>query len=827
MPRERVINRIEHFFSWYRNRLLESRWLLPVIRNEPGFDSELKPLDLKLFHAISLSAVLHKSLYITALFVALCAATILDTQNVAAQESVLGMLEGRVLDSESGLTLPGATILLKLGGRSVSGQVSDERGAFVFHNLSQGTYVLETSFLGFESRTDTLSLPYGGRFNILLKPSRTFLDEILIETQRAPGEHFIAGLTTIRPSDLSRVPMPDVSYDLAGYLLTLPGVVSMGDRGGQMFIRGGTPTQNLVLVDGMRIFQPFHIVGFYSAFPADIISYADVYAGGFSARYGGRISSVIDIKTKNGNKQRVEASASIAPFLSGVQISVPVVPGQVSLMLSARESVIDRLSGDFLGKTIPFRFGDRYAKLHAYLSQTSSLTLTALQTHDEGNLQAETDIPEDVIRKSTWKNRAYGAKFTFLPQDQAVMTELAVYYSSLESRYRLTQDELRVANVSELSMNIGFSYLLGPDQIHFGIFGNTSFFDYELGKLGTKSASGVTSVGSFIEGSFQLGRRIRLEPGARLEIFSRGLNNSFGPRARIIFLPHGSGSHNQFSLAWGRYHQQITGLNNEQDVSDVFTIWAASPKGKRVPRAVHYIGAWKGRPYSWLELTLEVYHKDLSNLSFPVFDEVINKLADFSTVDGLSQGYDARIEVNYPSVFLSLSYSRSRVEYHRPLQRATGVFRPILGETVHLEELTFNPPHDRRRQVNAMAQYRLGKRKLGVRWQFGSGLPFTQVNGYYTGLGASIDPDSNDHITDAGRTFVSRSDPYAARLPTYHRLDVTYERKIEYSKLSLRMQAGVINVYGRRNIFEYNIFTGNRVDQLPLIPSLGLRVDLK
>ena len=84
---------------------------------------------------------------------------------------------------------------------------------------------------------------------------------------------------------LERVPMPDVSSDLMAYLLTMPGVVTVGDRGGQLFVRGGTPTQNLVLIDGMRIYQPAHIVGFYSVVPADILAYADVYAGGFGARW--------------------------------------------------------------------------------------------------------------------------------------------------------------------------------------------------------------------------------------------------------------------------------------------------------------------------------------------------------------------------------------------------------------------------------------------------------------------------------------------------------------------------------------------------------------
>ena len=180
--------------------------------------------------------------------------------------------------------------------------------------------------------------------------------------------------------------MPSVSSDLAGYLQTLPGVVTAGDRGGQLFVRGGTPTQNLVMIDGIPVFQPFHIVGFYSAFPADIIAYADVHAGGYSARYGGRLSSVINVVARNGNKQRVVGSASLAPFLGTLRVEFPLLPERVSVLASVRESVIERLAPDVLGQELPYRFGDRFFKIHAFLSRTSSLSMTVMNTFDEGDV---------------------------------------------------------------------------------------------------------------------------------------------------------------------------------------------------------------------------------------------------------------------------------------------------------------------------------------------------------------------------------------------------------------------------------------------------------
>jgi len=747
--------------------------------------------------------------------------------SAVARQSSAQAIEGRVVDADTRSSLPGATVVLFSGPIQLTGQITDADGAYRFSGLNISTYILETSFIGYKTRRDTLSLPLNGEFDILLAPSHTLLEELIVETQRIDDGTFVAGLETIRPGDLNRVPMPDVSYDLAGYLLTLPGMVSTGDRGGQLFVRGGTPTQNLVLIDGMRVFQPFHIVGFYSAFPADIVSFADVYAGGFSARYGGRISSVIDIRTRNGSKSSIRGSASVAPFLTGLQIELPVAKNRASLLLSARESIIDRMAPQVLGQELPFQFGDRFAKFHAYLNQTSSVTFTALRTSDTGNLDIGGSGEIDGgVRRSTWKNEAYGGRYTYIPEEAAVMSELAVYYSSLQSVYRQTAEEVRFAEVSEFVFNMGFTYLMGENQVNFGIFGNTNFFDFTLGSSRSQVSSGVSSGGGFIESRWKLNEYLQIEPGFRIEAFSRGLKRSIGPRARMLLQPRGEGSHHQFSFAWGRYHQQIVGLVNEQDVSDVFTVWSASPRGTPVAKAVHYIAGWKGRPKPWLEFTLEGYRKDLSNLSFPVFSDEVNILAEFSSVNGRAEGIDTKVEITSPKAYFSLAYTRSKVDYVRPEQRSRAIFIAGTGQSLLLPRLEFNPPHDRRDQINAMSQVTMGRNKISLRWQYGSGLPFTQVNGYFRSIEVT-ESNNTDFLNSSGETLVSRSSPFGGRLPTYHRLDFSFERVFYLSMADLTLQAGAVNVYDRENIFEYNIFTGSRVNQLPIVPSVGVRIDVK
>src|SRR5690606_12558682 len=156
-----------------------------------------------------------------------------------------------------------------------------------------------------------------------------------------------------------------VSADLATYLTTVPGVVTSGDRGGQFFIRGDEPTQRLGLLDGMTDYQRIHVLGFYSAFPAEIIDRLDFFAGGFGARYGGRLSSVLDVRTRAGNNRRFGGMAGASPFSGALRLEGPIVPGHASFLLSGRRSFIHRPGPELYGEPMPFEFGDVFRKRQA------------------------------------------------------------------------------------------------------------------------------------------------------------------------------------------------------------------------------------------------------------------------------------------------------------------------------------------------------------------------------------------------------------------------------------------------------------------------------
>src|SRR5690606_15734386 len=166
--------------------------------------------------------------------------------------------------------------------------------------------------------------------NVRMSPSAIRIEGVAVEVGAEGAAIRDFGAQRITPTQTRRIPTPAASGDLATYLQTLPGVVTTGDRGGQIFVRGGTHTENITLMDGLTIYQPFHIVGFFSAFPEDLVSNVDFYAGGFGARYHGRTSSVMDVQMREGNRERYSASTSVSPFLAEARIEGPISPGQVS-----------------------------------------------------------------------------------------------------------------------------------------------------------------------------------------------------------------------------------------------------------------------------------------------------------------------------------------------------------------------------------------------------------------------------------------------------------------------------------------------------------------
>ena len=316
------------------------------------------------------------------------------------------MVSGFVTDASNGQPLPDANVVLQNDALEIFGAVSNSAGFYQVNDLAPGRYILQASFIGYATYRDTLQL--GGEpvitQSIGLTPTDETIEEILVTGEREGGAARIrGGMQKIRPRDIQRVPTPGPSGDLATYLQTLPGVITLGDRGGQLFIRGGTPSQNLVLVDGMLIYNPFHILGFFSAFPEELVSNVDVFAGGFGAEYSGRMSSVIDVTMRGGNNQRYEGGVSMSPFLSSVRVEGPIQQGKTSILGSLRLATIEDVAPTLLGEPLPLAFNDWFVKMQ-YADENSRCSAAVMHTYDRGRIDADRS---DLFR---WVNTLVGGQ---------------------------------------------------------------------------------------------------------------------------------------------------------------------------------------------------------------------------------------------------------------------------------------------------------------------------------------------------------------------------------------------------------------------------------
>lgn len=761
--------------------------------------------------------------FIATLFVG---AMLLLAGPVKAQGDLLrtATLSGFVTDATDGQPLAGANVVVQqLGGGEIRrGTATDRDGAYLIPRLPPGRYTMRVTFVGYAPFTDTLALQSRETrsVRVRLSPRDAALDEVIVESEREGLADLTAGQHTIQPAEIERIPTPDVGGDLTTYLTTLPSVVATADRGGQLFIRGGEPSQNLILLDGMTIYQPFHLLGFYSAFPADIISDTDLYAGGFGAQYGGYLSSVIDVTARGGNKEEMAAGATLSPFTSSVRMEGPLSAGQASFLAAGRQSMLEQGIERVIGQRLPFVFGDAFAKVDVTPNNSSRLSASALQTYDRGTLRPAIDgMPAQQVR---WRNWATGGRYLVMPRLLPVVADLHVAFSGLQTELGPRDAPDRVSRVQSTRIALDATFPGYRTTMNAGILGHFARFSNTLGgafqNLAMDDRSALDHFALYLEPEFTFGDALRVRPGLRLQFFQSRFEPFPTPRLRIVWAP---GRH-QFSVAGGLYYQELLGLSDRRDAASVFTVWTHIPKKfderpddvrvGRTPRALHAILGYSVRLARGVQLSVEGFYKDLADLFIAEWTAFPRLTTRLQPAEGHSFGAEVRFEARRGPFYGALGYGYANTEY--AAQQAQ------LDLWYGTESLRFRPPHDRRHQLSALASIEHGGFAASVRWQFGSGRPYSRVVGFD---GFVLIDDVEDVIDTPGSRRVIYARPFDAVLPTYHRLDVALEQSFTLAPdVVLTAQASLINTYNRPNIFYLDTFTLQRVNQLPLTPSIGL-----
>lgn len=635
----------------------------------------------------------------------------------------------------------------------------------------------------------------------------------------------------ITPKEIRQIPTVGGEPDLAQYLQVLPGVIFSGDQGGQLYIRGGTPIQNKVLMDGMVIYNPFHSIGLYSVFDADIIRGADIYTGGFNAEYGDRISSIMDITTRDGNKKRIAGKVSANTFTAKALVEGPIKKekegegGGISFLMTAKTSYLDQTSKSLYSNLdsagLPYSFTDLYGKISFNSSSGSKLNLFGFNYSDDVDYNAATNLH--------WTSSGFGTNFLVVPTGSAAIIDGNFAYSGYKINLKEPDGRDRFSEINGFNTGLNFSYFLGKDEFRYGLemlgFKTNYQFTNSFGSS-TDQTENTTELAAYMKLKKIIGKLV-IEPGVRLNYYSSLSETSIEPRLGMKF---NLSNTIRLKAAGGFYSQNLMSASSDRDVVNLFYGFLSGsddlPKtfnGKdvdsKLQKARHIIAGIEFDLPFHLTLNVEGYFKDFNQLENINRDKIYENdgqhsekpdylKQDYIIENGTARGIDFLLKYDYKKLYVWAVYSLGYVK------RFDGI-------------RTYEPSFDRRHNINLVTSYRFGKKDVwqaNVRWNFGSAFPFTQTQGFYEQL-SFPDGTGTNTSNQNGQLGIFYGELNKGRLSTFHRLDVSLQRSFHLSKNSnLEITAGATNVYDRENIFYVNRVTNSRVYQLPFLWNFGMNL---
>jgi hypothetical protein len=749
-----------------------------------------------------------------------------------------GIVRGNVYDNDTGEPIIYGNVILE---GTTFGSNTDIDGFFTMSNIPPGEYRLVATYLGYDSAAVDIKVNKGSIVfkNLLLNPSGVELETVNVSARKEKARSDVQ-VSTVRvtPKQIRSLPATGGEADIAQYLPVLPGIISTGDQGGQLYIRGGSPVQNKILLDGVTIFNPFHSIGFFSVFETEALRSVDVYTGGYNAEHGSRISAIVDIKTREGNKKRLSGLVSASPFQAKALLEGPIKPlkddggGSVSFLLTGKHSYLDESSKIFYNYAVdttffsfadtdeelrtediglPFRYTDLYGKVSFVGDNGSKLDLFGFNFVDRFDFIG--------LSRLDWTTVGGGASFKIIPPNSNLIMDGTLALSD----YQLTLDENdgspRESGINSYTAQLNFTYFGNKNQVNYGFdftgF-NTNFRFRNFVGVTIEQKSFTTEIAAFIKYKQIIGDFI-IEPGFRLQYYASQSQLSPEPR---LGLKYNITDNFRFKFAGGFYSQNLISTLNDLDVVNFFVGFLAGPEetifepSSNIPtsdnlqRSYHAIGGFEVDINSNLTVNVEPYLKRFTQLININRNRLSSTEPEFITETGEAYGIDFSARYDVKNFYLWATYSLGYVNRDDGTIQYPTIF-------------------DRRHNVNLLGVYNFGDNnnwEASLRWNMGSGFPFTQTQGFY---------EENDYsnliFTDLlsgnfNLGTILADELNGGRLSFYHRLDASVKRTFELSgNTQLEATASVTNIYNRENVFYVDRITNSRVNQLPILPSLGLQ----
>lgn len=749
---------------------------------------------------------------------------------VGATQATRVTISGTVTDAKSQEPLANANV--SVYGTGI-GTVSDERGHYSIE-LPVGVYALTVSYIDFEDKVIDLEAYANGKVDIVLDHVPVLLDEVLVSAQsKLEIASSRIGQTQINLKDLKRAPSLLGETDLIKQIQLLPGVTTVGEAAAGFNVRGGSVDQNLVLYDAMPVFNSFHVFGFLSAFNSQAIRDVNFYNGGIPAEFGGRISSVLDIQSKDGDPARWQGKAGIGLMTSNVMVEGPLAKDRTTLVASFRTTysnwLVHSIRTDYADLSdSKVHFYDLSAKLAHRLNDDSKLSLSTYMSSDAFRLFGDSTY--------RWNNLAISAKFDHQFSDvlsSEIVAGVSRYGYRVENAYPQTASVLSYQLTSML-MKAAFEQRKGQHNIHFGYQ-----FTYTLFDPGTLRPDGPQSNAAsitldrqysnehaiYVSDGWPLTDRLSAEAGLRVPVFiSFGPADVYryhsGPRETTNIsdtVRYGSaepvktyagveprlsvrymmGQNASFKLGYNRMYQFIHLITNTAAVTPV-DIWQPSGYYFKPQYAdqvsLGYFRSLKARKY---DVSAEAFYKNFHNiLDFKDGAQLI--LNDHIETEllqgkGMSYGVETAIAKNEGRFTWSVNYT-----FARSFRTIGGPTRDESINEGRRYPANFDQPHI----VNVSWKYNLTRRHF-----------FTGNFTYHTGRPVTV-PLSLVPVEHTSVAYFSDRNQY--RIPDYHRLDLALVIEGNHKRRKLWSGTWVIsvyNVYARRNA--YTVFFKDNDNGVP------------
>ena len=732
-------------------------------------------------------------------------------------------LSGFITDSRTGESIPGANVYLS---NTEYGSSTDIDGYFIILDIPENNYILNISYLGYEKIEQIILLENNINYNFELIIEPLSIDVITVsEEQLNRKKSFQTSRIKLNTFQLRNIPQL-ADADLFRSLQSLPGILVQTDFSTGLVIRGGNTDQNLILLDGITVYNPSHVGGVFSNFILDAVKEVDLQKGGYNAEYGGRLSSVLKVTSREGNSKEFQGSMSISALVAQTLLEGPLKNG--AWVIAGRRTYFDQLfkGTDFY---FPYFFYDLQGHLYRDINDKQRISLSLYRGED--NLKWDDEFGIEAI----WRNNTISLNYRVF-HSQKLLSNWMLAKSKFDIFTGLGRNSsdgiVEEDYIDDLTFRTDWTLFLSKEnQLNFGFEAKSLDFNYNATNNGEELFSLEQKP---IESALYLKNKILrdqflIEPGIRLNYYN-GLDKKWylDPRLQLKYFINDD---RYLNISIGQYHQFMSTLQDDFNPSFI-DAWFATDSSVKPGSSQQITLGIEQYLKNDIYIQCEGYYKKLNNmLTYVDKNSTINPSNEYQTYNVLDSLVDISNGFSYG---LEIFAQKKTGRLNGWVSYAYSVSRKLFNN------MEYYTNWDRTHVFNVLGNYKLSKKwDFNFKWTYQTGQPFTPILGYYT---ENFPPSENTYeVIPGGRN--------SERFPNYHRLDIGAIRHYNYKGYKIDLFIQVINAYWRKNPFNQRYIFGNSENGIdddgdgtidnaaedspikkelygfPLLPTIGVKID--